>query len=58
MDRELLMVLRLQAWEKAKGDLKGFLHTFFNEVDEGRVVFEKVYSVVRDFEREIDDLIY
>lgn len=33
MEEKIIKVLRIQAWEKAKGELKAMLHTYYSEFD-------------------------
>jgi hypothetical protein len=51
MDRETIGVLRAQAWERAKGELKGMLHTFFGETEK----FEELNYLMSKFEKDIED---
>ena len=58
-NRNIAESMRLMAWERAKGELRGMLHTYWpcyyldgNKVDEG---FDAVDDKIRQFIQDIDD---
>jgi hypothetical protein len=60
-NRNLATSMRLMAWERAKGELRGILHTYWTshcpdgtEVDEG---FGPVDEKVQQFIQELDNLL-
>ena len=50
-DKRNRTVLRLMAWERAKGELRSMLHTFYDEQEE----FEVHRSKINDFISAIED---
>jgi hypothetical protein len=59
-NRNLSTSMRLMAWERAKGELRGILATYWpsyysgKEVDEG---FDSVNARIQQFIEELDDLL-
>lgn len=60
-NRNLSTSMRLMAWERAKGELRGILTTYWpsyysdgKEVDEG---FDSVNEKIQQFIEELDDLL-
>jgi hypothetical protein len=60
-NRNLAQTLRMMAWERAKGELKSVLHTYWpsyyldgSKLDEG---FDKVNEKIEQFVQDVEDLI-
>lgn len=52
MSDRIVRILRAQAWERAKGELMGMLHTFYTvDGDEGYELFE---ATMKEFIRTIE----
>jgi hypothetical protein len=60
-NRNLATSIRMMAWERAKGELRGILHTYWpsyypdgTKVDEG---FAPIDKKVQQFIKDLDDLL-
>jgi len=51
---DVLTALRAQAWERAKAELRGCLHTFFSKGDKS-AQFEKLESAVQQFINTVEE---
>uniref|UniRef100_C6BC93 Uncharacterized protein n=1 Tax=Ralstonia pickettii (strain 12D) TaxID=428406 RepID=C6BC93_RALP1 len=49
-DERLLLALRFQAWERAKGELQALLHTYFQEA-----AFDDVAAAIEEFISKMQD---
>ena len=50
MEKQLQQMLRAQAWERAKGELKSMTHTFYNQKKE----FEPLNNAIQKFIKKIE----
>lgn len=50
-DDRALSVMRNQAWERAKGEMRSMYHTFYNNYDS----FKKLEDEVENFIKEVED---
>lgn len=62
-NRDLAQSMRLAAWERAKGELRGLLHTYWpnynsrNE-DTNEEEFKKINEMIEKFIEQVDDSIF
>ena len=50
MDKIQLMILRLMAWERAKGELKSMLQTYVNEREQYEGLRDTINAFIKDVE--------
>lgn len=55
MDQDMLGVMRAQAWERAKGELKSILSAYHSNTDEGRLQFNQMHEAVMEFIHKVED---
>ena len=51
----VVLILRMQAWERAKGELMGLLQTYFSENDRDRGKYSAVKKTIEDFIKYFED---
>lgn len=49
METKEMRLLRAMAWERAKGELKSMLHSYYNASPGGDDNFEKMNSLTKEF---------
>lgn len=49
----IMITLRLQAWERAKAELHGLLHTYWAPVNTDK--FGEMYKFINDFIKKMDE---
>ena len=58
-ETQLLETLRLQAWERAKAELKAMLHTYYAQYDMNGVKrengFDRTQPIIEEFISRMDD---
>lgn len=54
-DENILRVLRAQAWERAKGELRAVAATFFGEPSAREGQFDAFDAAVNDFVAKVED---
>lgn len=57
-ESKVLISMRLAAWERAKAELSGVLHTYWSELGDSTEQFAKLDSLIVEFEKSVDDFIY
>lgn len=50
-NKEIVEILRNQAWQRAKGELNSMLHTFYGS----REKFELLNNAIQDFIQTVED---
>lgn len=55
MDDQILRTLRMQAWERAKGELHSLLSSFWSQTDEERDQYNELHNLVKAFISKIEE---
>jgi hypothetical protein len=51
MDKQQRMIMRLMAWERAKGELKSMLQTHVGDKEQ----FDRLSKAIKDFITDVED---
>lgn len=54
-DERVLRTLRVQSWERAKGELHALLQTFWNDSSSSEGQFEKMGKAINEFVKHVED---
>jgi hypothetical protein len=62
-NRNLAQSMRLMAWERAKGELRGLLHTYWPDYSSGNETnndqeFRQINEMIEKFISQVDDSIF